>query len=590
MGNIVSGWGRNDGNNQDSAQQSNVNDSQSGSRLAGQSGSSRRRRQRNSTSNISVNSQLDTNEQSQQHSISQSDAQQRQSGGSRSVRQRTSSSARLSALGVGDDQIRWSGSQQSINSRVRRSARLASRSQSSSAQSLSSRNNLTRMMSLQDSVQSVNASVSAQRGSQSSQGEQSQSQSTLNQQNTQTNQLSVFNFRNDRYARVMRQGLELVLQAVITNEDSNQRASMFYFNGSIVVRAESQEQRSESVQQEPNASSDEFNSDADPDHRPSSSNEDGPNITGGVRRLNEHTFEMMNSRVDESSLLLRYGCNLRADEGNDSNNVYEIPLMIVGARDESLGGHNGVHGWLMYIIGGTDTQQSFQSLFRTLGISGVDQASTASSNSDMEAVVRGLVGRFVIGLNAAVTSTLRRAAQQQNASQSTNTSRSDGDDDTDNQDTADNNDEDWQWLDHVPLSQVLRALFGSILRNDNQTQPGMLLGDGNVNQYEFYTRLGELLGPAVPRNAPPELVSQIPTTTYQELGVHIAGSHEGVLSKKCTICLSLYEKSDNLRVLSCHHYFHQTCIDTWLTDHVNSCPLCRKPAVESSESNAESNL
>lgn len=44
--------------------------------------------------------------------------------------------------------------------------------------------------------------------------------------------------------------------------------------------------------------------------------------------------------------------------------------------------------------------------------------------------------------------------------------------------------------------------------------------------------------------------------------------------KACCICLGCYNSGEQLRVLKCGHYFHQSCVDTWILKHRNCCPLC----------------
>lgn len=54
-------------------------------------------------------------------------------------------------------------------------------------------------------------------------------------------------------------------------------------------------------------------------------------------------------------------------------------------------------------------------------------------------------------------------------------------------------------------------------------------------------------------------------------------------ARKCQICLSEYEDDDvteQLRVLACRHVFHKTCVDKWLTEGSNKCPLCRDVAIK----------
>lgn len=48
-----------------------------------------------------------------------------------------------------------------------------------------------------------------------------------------------------------------------------------------------------------------------------------------------------------------------------------------------------------------------------------------------------------------------------------------------------------------------------------------------------------------------------------------------VIFLQCLICLDDYVPEDNLRLLSCRHAFHKTCVDQWLTLGKNNCPACR---------------
>jgi len=42
----------------------------------------------------------------------------------------------------------------------------------------------------------------------------------------------------------------------------------------------------------------------------------------------------------------------------------------------------------------------------------------------------------------------------------------------------------------------------------------------------------------------------------------------------CAICMTEFEKEENLRSLSCAHYFHRECIDKWLSVGT-TCPVCK---------------
>eukprot|EP01090_Pellita_catalonica_P009531 TRINITY_DN20634_c0_g1_i1.p1 TRINITY_DN20634_c0_g1~~TRINITY_DN20634_c0_g1_i1.p1 ORF type:complete len:210 (+),score=22.38 TRINITY_DN20634_c0_g1_i1:89-631(+) len=43
----------------------------------------------------------------------------------------------------------------------------------------------------------------------------------------------------------------------------------------------------------------------------------------------------------------------------------------------------------------------------------------------------------------------------------------------------------------------------------------------------------------------------------------------------CAICLSDYEKDEEIRFLPCRHHFHKDCVDRWLATN-KSCPFCKR--------------
>ncbi|XP_029463436.1 E3 ubiquitin-protein ligase RNF128 isoform X2 [Rhinatrema bivittatum] len=42
----------------------------------------------------------------------------------------------------------------------------------------------------------------------------------------------------------------------------------------------------------------------------------------------------------------------------------------------------------------------------------------------------------------------------------------------------------------------------------------------------------------------------------------------------CAVCIDAYKPNDVVRVLTCNHFFHKTCIDPWLLEH-RTCPMCK---------------
>ncbi|XP_030431916.1 E3 ubiquitin-protein ligase RNF128 isoform X2 [Gopherus evgoodei] len=42
----------------------------------------------------------------------------------------------------------------------------------------------------------------------------------------------------------------------------------------------------------------------------------------------------------------------------------------------------------------------------------------------------------------------------------------------------------------------------------------------------------------------------------------------------CAVCIEVYKPNDVVRILTCNHLFHKTCIDPWLLEH-RTCPMCK---------------
>ncbi|KAH0502908.1 RING finger protein 148 [Microtus ochrogaster] len=42
----------------------------------------------------------------------------------------------------------------------------------------------------------------------------------------------------------------------------------------------------------------------------------------------------------------------------------------------------------------------------------------------------------------------------------------------------------------------------------------------------------------------------------------------------CVVCFDMYKAQDVIRILTCRHFFHKTCIDPWLLAH-RTCPMCK---------------
>lgn len=51
-------------------------------------------------------------------------------------------------------------------------------------------------------------------------------------------------------------------------------------------------------------------------------------------------------------------------------------------------------------------------------------------------------------------------------------------------------------------------------------------------------------------------------------------------TERCLVCLDDFVPKQSVRVLKCCHVFHKECVDRWLCETHNSCPVCRGVPVE----------
>ena len=69
--------------------------------------------------------------------------------------------------------------------------------------------------------------------------------------------------------------------------------------------------------------------------------------------------------------------------------------------------------------------------------------------------------------------------------------------------------------------------------------------------------------------------SKIDKEIDQSENIHSALDLHLATREKCNICLSNYVNGDEIKSMKCRHGFHKECLDKWLVEYVNSCPICR---------------
>lgn len=143
---------------------------------------------------------------------------------------------------------------------------------------------------------------------------------------------------------------------------------------------------------------------------------------------------------------------------------------------------------------------------------------------------------------------LRRPRSQVSSNSSTDTIQS----------MSNNTENNGQWVVYVLNRQhAFQALSSSVLE-DNPT-------------YEDLLWLSNMLGPVRPN-----------TTTQAAIdeAIPIIGWSDQLKDDSCLVCLDDFKLKQPVRVLKCLHVFHRECVDRWLCESHNSCPVCRGVPVE----------
>ncbi|KAI8371296.1 hypothetical protein EDC96DRAFT_502103 [Choanephora cucurbitarum] len=94
------------------------------------------------------------------------------------------------------------------------------------------------------------------------------------------------------------------------------------------------------------------------------------------------------------------------------------------------------------------------------------------------------------------------------------------------------------------------------------------------NSYEDLLWLSSIIGPARPLTTTQAAVDEaIPVTDWSE------DTKASVKDDQCPVCLDAFVIKQPVRILKCCHVFHRECVDRWLCEAHNSCPVCRRVPV-----------
>ena len=89
-----------------------------------------------------------------------------------------------------------------------------------------------------------------------------------------------------------------------------------------------------------------------------------------------------------------------------------------------------------------------------------------------------------------------------------------------------------------------------------------------MNSYELNNMISEMIGNV--NHGVNQLEDAITDVTVDAM----LCSNDMDIDVKCSICLDELCNDQQIAKTTCNHYFHRSCITTWLREHRN-CPLCQ---------------
>ncbi|ORZ21603.1 hypothetical protein BCR42DRAFT_407916 [Absidia repens] len=95
--------------------------------------------------------------------------------------------------------------------------------------------------------------------------------------------------------------------------------------------------------------------------------------------------------------------------------------------------------------------------------------------------------------------------------------------------------------------------------------------------YEDMLWLSNILGPARPMTTTQQAIdATLPIYSWSDETTKQTMLQD---TERCLVCLDDFAPKHSVRVLKCRHVFHVECVDRWLVEAHNSCPVCRGAVV-----------
>jgi hypothetical protein len=149
-------------------------------------------------------------------------------------------------------------------------------------------------------------------------------------------------------------------------------------------------------------------------------------------------------------------------------------------------------------------------------------------------------------------------------------------DDDDDDDGSDSDDS--ALLRPAPL-EMIRGLMRHLHRDNHNGRgvgplaenDGIPGGDWQVStdtmDYDTLSRLFPSRAPTASRSA----VARLPVQTISEKFIEQSTEE----NRSCLVCLEEFAVHDSVKMMPCLHRFHGECIDKWLSEGANACPVCK---------------
>ena len=324
--------------------------------------------------------------------------------------------------------------------------------------------------------------------------------------------------------------------------------------------------------------------------------------------LREVQREWLSNRAMRSELI-----HFSRDSLNSQDeNVVTLPLVMFGAREVSANSANQ-NGWIMYVIGGTATSNALREIASRTEQHAVQSSSASGTSQPMYTEISSSATSSVDNNTDAVTNTAATQTEDQpqhgqivgtngTILMITRNRSSEGAVDIQPPVTA-NMHPTQQPVGPTIVStgadgNSLRLIVASLLSGLQDHHSNLnLSGAENVDflnalnasfgvsegtdrdTYDLFWSLSNLIGYARPRHVPlADIERTLEVVKYRNLQ---RNQESSAVDNRCPICLTEYNEEDDMRQLECTHCFHKACIDTWLSQYVNSCPLCRDEAIPS---------